>query len=210
MRHLICASALGLLLLTPARAQETAPAAAAEANAAQTIIAAAGAEGVFTSVASAHVRHTGSGMLCRFAEDGQGGRIILFPGLQRGDDVACEFADNGQNIRLHATRLPRAATLDEAMAAAQDAFRRATPAAQPYSAPILIAASAAAPASGSAQFLVPGENGARDYVRLSVALRDRWLIKMRLRAAAGDETALARLAERSELIWRGALADIAR
>lgn len=214
MRRLLCA--LALALAAPANAEDATdledsgpPAAAVSAS--QAIIAAANAEGVFTSIdTGAAVRHVGSGLVCNFQSDGVGGRIVLFPGLPRGDDVACEFADAGHNIRLYATRLPQRATLQDLISAVETAVRRATPDATPYPATLRIAANAGLPTSSSSQFLLPGETGARDYLRVSVAQIGAWTIKMRYRAPAPDDATARRLEERSELTWRGVLGEIGR
>ena len=61
------------------------------------------ASGVFELVHDGQVtlRHVGSGMICHFARDGEGGRLILYPNnLPRGDDVACEWRD-GQRVHAH-------------------------------------------------------------------------------------------------------------
>lgn len=180
-------------------------------SASQAIIVAASAEDVFAPAGDgASARHLGSGLVCHFQSDGAGGRIVLFPGLPRGDDVACEFADGDHNIRLHATRLPQRATLDELVAAVETAVRRATPDAASYPATLRIANNAGLPASRSAQYLVPGENGARDYLRVSVAQTGAWTIKMRYRAPAPDDAIARQLEERSELTWRGVLGEIGR
>ncbi len=207
MRQLLCAFAA--LAFGAAHAEE---AAAPAPSPAQAIISAASAEGVFTAVEGrpASARHLGSGLLCRFQADGQGGRIFIFPGLPRGDDIACEFADGGGiNIRLHATRLPERASLGEVVAAAEAALRRAAPQASVRGAPIEMPASTAAPAWRRLEYTVPGEAGASDYLGLYVAQRGAWTFKMRVRAPAPDDAALGRMQERAELMWRGALADIA-
>ncbi len=207
MRGLVCALALCAAPLTSARAGE---ASAPPASVAQALIAAAGAEGVFAIVEGrpASARHLGSGLLCRFQADGQGGRIVIFPGLPRGDDVACEFADASVNIRLHATRLPTRATLSEVAAAAEGALRRAAPQASLRGAPSEAPATAAIPAWRRIELAIPGEDGDGDYLSLYVAQRGAWTFKMRTRAPAPDDAARARVQERADLMWRGALADI--
>jgi hypothetical protein len=217
MRRLLTAFALILVLAAPADAEDSANGADADALATApisgslAIIASANADGVFApGETEGSVRHLGSGLVCHFQSDGSGARLVLFPGLPRGDDVACESADGGHNIRLHATRLPQRATLDNLIAAVEAAVRRATPEAAPYAATLRIASDAGLPASRSAQYLVPGENGARDYLRVSVAQVGAWTIKMRYRASAPDDASAARLEERSELTWRGVLGEMAR
>ncbi|MEQ1618923.1 MAG: hypothetical protein ABL883_11340 [Terricaulis sp.] len=215
MLRLLCA--LALALAAPANAEDSATAGNADASAAapisasQSIIAAAGADGVFApGNPDGSVRHLGSGLVCHFQNDGAGGRIVLFPGLPRGDDVACEFADGRHNIRLHATRLPQRASLDELVAAVETAVRRSAPGAASYSGTLRIANGAGLPASRSMQYLLPGEDGARDYLRVTVAQVGAWTIKMRYRAPAPDDVTARRLEERSELTWRGVLAEIGR
>lgn len=177
---------------------------------AQAIIAAAGADSVFAAVDSASARHRGSGLLCRFQSDGQGGRIVLIPGLARGDDVACEFADADLTIRLYATRLPVRASLDELAAAAEEAVRRAIPQATADGASQSGAATAVAPAWRGRRFLIAGENGAREVLLLYVAQQGSWTFKLRYRAPAPDDDSVRRASERAELMWRGALADVRR
>lgn len=207
MRQFAVTLAFCLLAAWPARAEESAE---APPSPALSLIAAAQAEGVFTAVdgASTHVRHTASGLLCRFQSDGAGARIILVPGLPRGDDVACEFAGEGRNIRLYATRLPVRAALADIADAAGEALRRSAPNASAYGAPLELAASAAAPASRGLQFILPGEDGARDYLVLFLAQRGAWTYKLRYRAPVANEDDIARQRERAELIWRGALSDL--
>lgn len=205
MRRLLCA--LASLAFGAAHAEE---AAAPAPSPAQTIIAAAGAEGVFAAVDQASARHLGSGLLCRFQSDGQGGRIVLIPGLARGDDVACEFADAGLVIRLYATRLPVRASLDELAAASEESVRRAIPQAAPDGAAQLSPASAITPAWRARRFLIANENGARETLLLYVAQQGPWAFKLRYRAPAPDEESVRRASERAELMWRGALADAQR
>ncbi len=215
MLRLLCS--LALALAAPANAENSGNGADAGALAitpvpgSQTIIASAHAEGVFAPDATeGSVRHLGSGLVCHFQSDGAGGRIVLFPGLPRGDDVACEFADGAHNIRLYATRMPQRASLHELIAAVETAVRRSAPDAAPYPATLRIANSAELPASRSTQYVLPGEDGARDYLRVSVAQIGAWTIKMRYRAPAPDDVTARRLEERSELTWRGVLGEIAR
>ncbi len=217
MRRLLTAFALILVLAAPADAEDSANGADADALAtapisgSQAIIASANADGVFApGETEGSVRHLGSGLVCHFQSDGSGARLVLFPGLPRGDDVACEFVDGNQGIRLYATRLPQRASLDQLVDAVQAAVGRAAPGAAPYSPTLRIANSVGLPASRSAQYLVPGENGARDYLRVSVAQIGVWTIKMRYRAPAPDDATARRLEERSELTWRGVLGEMGR
>jgi hypothetical protein len=207
MRRLLFALALWAMAPLFARAQEAAPVSVAES-----LIASAGAADVFAPAPDrpASVRHLGSGLTCHFPPDGAGGRLVLIAGLPRGDDVACEFTGDGLNLRLYATRLPRRASLQQLIGAVEQAVRRGAPNATPYAATLEIAAGAGLPAWRSTQFLIPGENGARDYLRVSVAQIGAWTLKMRYRAPAADDAAAQRLEERSELTWRGMLNEITR
>ncbi len=209
MRRLVYALVLLGLATAPlgARAQAPAPVSLAES-----LIESAGAAGVFAALPDrpASVRHLGSGLTCHFPPDGAGGRLALIAGLPRGDDVACEFTGGGHNIRLYATRLPRRASLEQLIGAVEEAVRRGSPTAAPYAATLDIAVGAGLPAWRSTQFLVPGENGARDYLRVSVAQVGAWTLKMRYRAPAPDDAVAQLLEERSELTWRGVLNEITR
>jgi hypothetical protein len=92
----------------------------------------ANADGVFDIVHNGQVsvRHLASGMRCDFARDGEGGQIILFAGLPRGDNVACRTVDTRESFTLFATRYPDGRDLDEALAAAEAAVLERFPNAQ--------------------------------------------------------------------------------
>lgn len=96
----------------------------------------ANAEGVFDIVHNGQVsvRHITSGMRCDFDRDGEGGQIILFAGLPRGDNVACRTVDTRESFTLFATRYPDGRDLDEALAAAEAAVLERLPNARPHAA----------------------------------------------------------------------------
>ncbi|MGE0046316.1 MAG: hypothetical protein AB7T08_11205, partial [Hyphomonadaceae bacterium] len=147
----------------------------------------AGADGVFESIPDGQVsvRHVGSGMVCRFEREG--GRLILFPGLPRGEDVGCDHSGAGQFVTFYATRYPGGSTLESELASAVAAMQARYRQMEPRTLEVNVApAGAVLPASRHARFLVTGPDGARMYTRVSVAIVRGWSIKMRFSALAPD------------------------
>ncbi len=208
LRRVAGALALFLAMAAPAGAQEEEPT-AAPGSIAIGMIETADAEGIFDIVHNGQVsvRHIRSGLVCHFARDGAGGRIVLFRGLPRGEDVACDANDGRESVALYATRYPRTTTLDEQIAGAEQALRTRYPNAQPYT-PTL-AVNGAAPPFRTVEFIVARrEDGARMYSRAAVAIISGWTIKMRYTLLAPDDEAARQGELTSSLMWRTALADV--
>jgi hypothetical protein len=140
--------------------------------------------------------------------DGAGGRIRLFSGLPRGDDVACDMTDGRESITLYATRLPFASTLDELLGGANAALRSRFPNAQPYTATQETAADGITPPLRTSQFLVWRADGARMYTRVSIAQVGAWVIKQRYTVLAPDDEAARQGEQASAMIFLGALGEI--
>ncbi len=204
MENIGTALALAVLIFAaPAVAEE---AARATPIAAPQIIAAAGAADLFTPLPSAHgvrVRHAASGLVCSF--DALGGRILVFPGLPRGEDVGCDRAGQYEAATLYATRYPQTLSLDEHVRNAIGSIHARFPNAQPLSP----SAAADQNASRTARFLINDEAGARRYTRVSLASVDGWVIKMRYTATIADDTALAAAEAASDQLWTETLASVA-
>ncbi|MGD9817012.1 MAG: hypothetical protein AB7Q23_17575 [Hyphomonadaceae bacterium] len=199
MRRILCA--LALMALAPAAwAQDETEPTAAPGSIAEGMIEGADAQGVFEIVHNGHVsvRHVGSGMRCDFLRDGSDGRLVLFPGLPRGDNVACDSHQGSAIVTFYATRFPFETTLDEQLRAAEAAIRQVSPDAAAYQGPEQEIASDTLPPHGSAQFIVT-RNGQRLYTRAAIALVGAWTIKLRYTAPAADDAAAAAAAETS---WR--------
>ena len=206
--RLVGACALAFALTAPATAQDSEPA-AAPASIAIGLIEQANASGVFDIVHNGQVsvRHIRSGLVCHFTRDGGGARIVLFQGLPRGEDVACDSTDGRESITLYATRYPQTSSLAEQMSVAEQALRTRFPNATPH-APT-IAADGVAPPFRSVEFIVarPGD-GARMYTRAAVAIISGWSIKLRYTLLAPDDATVAQGERTSLLLWHTALADV--
>ncbi len=209
MRRLLCALALAAVNAAHADPIE-ADTIAAPGAIASGMIAAAGADGLFELFDDGQVslRHVSSGMICRFPSGSSGGRIVLFPGLPRGDDVACDVADGRETTTLYATRLPFETSLDDLIASAETALRQRFPDARAYSAAAEAAADGILPPIRTAQFMVTRSDGALMYTRVSVALVNGWAIKQRYTSLAPDDAAALQGELTSRAIWRGALGEI--
>ena len=131
MRPLLCALALSLIALAPARADppegelNASPGAIADG-----MIGDADAEGVFEVVPDEHliaVRHTRSGLVCRM-DPAHANRLVIYPQAARGEDVGCESrSDSGEMIKLIATRYSVQATLDDQVRLTESLIRRQFP-----------------------------------------------------------------------------------
>ncbi len=211
MRRLICAFVLSVLTATPAFADppEGEPT-AAPGSIAIGMIERADAIGVFDIVHNGQVsvRHLGSGLRCHFMRDGAGGRLALFPGLPRGDDVACDMTDGRESITLYATRLPFPSTLEQLLGSAIAALHSRFPGAQPYAATQETASDGITPPLRTSQFLVWRADGARMYTRVSVAQVGAWVIKQRYTSLAPDDEAARHGEQTSSMNFAGVLGEI--
>ncbi len=208
MRSLLCAVAL-VACAAQAYAQGTeAEPQAAPGSLAIGMIEQADAEGVFELVHDGQVtvRHVGSGMICHFLRSGDGGRLILYPGLPRGDNVACDFNDGREFFTIYATRFPFRTTLDEQINGASTAIRQHFPDARPYPA-ASDAATDTVMAHRTVEFIVTRE-GVRSYTRASVAQVGDWIIKVRYTIAAPDDAAARQAQATAGGIFAGALSEI--
>lgn len=183
MRRIIFAIALALA--TPAFAQEDEPR-AAPGSIAIGIIENAGAEGVFDIVHNGQVsvRHLGSGMICDFDAEG-GGRVVIFPGLPRGDNVACDAMNERAAMTLYATRYPFTTNVQEQLAGAEAAIRQRFSDATPYPNYADIEADGL-PEHRTAEYFIT-RDGVRNYTAASVALVGEWTIKLRYTAVAATD-----------------------
>ena len=179
---------------------------AAPGSVATGIIEEANADGVFEIVHNGQVsvRHIGSGMRCDFSYEG--GRIVIFPTLARGDDVACDSQENGVFVTLYATRYPFASTAEEQASGAAAAIRQRFPDAQP--APITHEISSdTLPPHSTAQFLVL-RDGVRHFTSVNVAMAGPWTIKLRYTAPAATDAEIQRAELSANLLFASTLSRI--
>jgi hypothetical protein len=209
MRRLLCALAF-VLIAAPAWAQGTEDEPEASVGSLATgLIGDADAEGVFEIVPAEHevaVRHIRSGLVCRM-DPNSAYRLIIFPEAARGEDVGCELRDGDAVIKLYATRYSFPTTVAQQVAGATAIILQHYPGARP----LQLAQHASAnglPASQSAHFLVRDAAGAQDYTRVSVAMIQGWVIKLRYTAPAADDAAAARVAQIADAVWRQTLSEI--
>lgn len=206
MRALVCA--LAFAFAAPAWAQTGAEPTAAPGSIAYGMIENAEANGVFELVHDGHVtvRHVGSGLVCHFLRDGAGGRLVLYPGLPRGDNVSCDSHDGRVYVTLYATRFPFRTTLDEQVEGAETVIRQRFPDAQPL--PLSAEfRSDQVPPRRTVQFIVT-RDGERTYTSASVAQVGDWIIKLRYSARAPDARAALEAEAVSTRIFDGALAEM--
>ena len=214
MKHLFARAIMcWALLALPARAQEEDLRAAPD-SLDYGLIEMADAEGVFEPIPDGQVsvRHARSGLICRFDREAHG-RLILFPGLPRGEDVGCDFPDGPATITLYATRYPAPTNIDEQVRAAaahiRMRFANARIETPEIGMDMAVDGAAPLPESRSARFLVTFPDGRRLYTRVSVALIDGWVIKMRFSQDAPDETAAIGAEMAASLTWMATLQDFA-
>lgn len=201
---------LAIACATPAWAQGTEEEpTAAPGSIGYGMIEQAEADGVFELVHDGQVtlRHVGSGLICHFARNGDGGRLILYPNLPRGDDVACEWRDGNEFTVLYATRYPFNSTLEEQIAGAEAAIRRHYSDATPYPGVVESGTDDGLPLRRSTRLIFTRE-GERYFTRASVARVGSWIIKLRYNVRAPDDAAAARADQAADLIINGALQEI--
>lgn len=202
---------LAIACATPAFAQgtEAAPQ-AAPGSIGYGMIEQAEADGVFELVHDGQVtlRHIGSGLICHFPRNGDGGRLLLYPSnLPRGDDVACEWRDGNEVTILYATRYPFNSTLQEQIAGAETAIRQRTPNASPYPGQVESGTEDGLPLRRSTRFIAT-RNGERMFMRASVARVGSWIIKLRYNAPAPDDAAAVRADQLANSLINGALQEM--
>jgi hypothetical protein len=174
------------------------------------LIAEANAEGVFEAAPSEHdvvVRHIQSGLVCWMPEDNTNA-LTIFPQSVRGEDVACDSHSESEFQTLYATRYPRPAGLDEVFEGAIGALLHRFPDGAPYKPGAIKGAPALGPAprgSRTARFVIVGEDGLRRYTRVSLAVIDGWVLKLRYTRIAEDDFALIAAEETAEISWIAAL-----
>lgn len=211
MRQLVCALALAALAASPALADPPAGELNASPGAIATgMIGDADAEGVFEVVPAEHtiaVRHTRSGLVCRM-DPNDANRLIIFPQAARGEDVGCETSNAREDIKLYATRFSFATNVNQQIQGASAAIQSHFPGATPYQM-ALRASSDGLPPSQSAHFIIRGENGAREYTRVSVAMIRGWVIKLRYTAPAATDAAAQQDALMADRVWAEVLSEIA-
>jgi hypothetical protein len=199
MRAWVCA--LAFAFAAPAWAQDptTAPGAIAT-----NLIQDASAQGVFEPVSSGQVtlRHIGSGLVCHFARDGAGARLVLYAGLPRGDNVSCDAQDGRTYVTLYATRFPFRTTLAEQVEGAEAAIRQRFPDAQALPQP-----AEANPARRTIHFIVT-RDGERVYTSASIAQVGDWIIKLRYSERAADGQAALTAEAAANRIFEAALAEM--
>ena len=208
MRRLLFVLALSLAAPAWAQGTEDEPQ-AAPGSIAIGMIEEANADGVFEIVHNGQVsvRHTASGMRCDFARNGDGGRLVLFPNLPRGDDVACDWNDGQTFTTLYATRYPFNSTLAEQIDGAAAAIRRHFPNAETYPGDVEQNTDDGLPTRRTTRFIVMRE-GQRYYSRVSVARVGSWIVKLRYSAPAPDAAAAADADRMGDGLMDGALQEM--
>lgn len=217
MRIWFAALAASLTLSATAAAQTqseppAAPTYSAEQVAARAndILSAAAAADLFSHephVRAILLRHTRSGMLCRFAYR-QNGTVSIVPseslGIPRGDDVACNEDTELGSFTLYATRRPE--NVDEALAGAIAAIRarftrvREVDLARIESIPDERMRVAAVDARHAA-FTVRMD-GRDMFTRVSIFSANGWVYKLRFTSPEQRHNILA------EILWRAMINDI--
>jgi hypothetical protein len=146
----------------------------------------ANAEGVFDIVHNGQVsvRHLASGLRCDFDRDGDGSRIVLFQGLPRGDDVACDTQHETEFFTIYATRYPDgrnlAAVLNEAEAVIRNRFPGATPA------PAAVNVSSEDLPEQRARHFLVDIDGRQHFTSVAVAQANGWTYKVRFTTLVED------------------------
>jgi len=201
---LLCASALMAAPLAAANPVVTGTGLVTEAQ----------AQDVFEVVSNGpdvRVRHDASGLICAF--DGEADSALrVFPTLARGDDVACLSADEHAAKTIYATRSGRRAGLDAQMDSAVAMIRHTAPNAvvyEPSGAQAVSAQGRSAPQARTARFTYTDAEGQAVYTRVSIAVFEGWVFKLRFTAAADDADAAATADSEAEAYWNATLADIA-
>lgn len=208
MRPLLCALALSLIALAPARADPpTGELNASPGALASGMIGDANAEGVFEVVPDEHliaVRHSRSGLVCRL-DPNNANRLVIYPQAARGEDVACESrSDGGESIKLIATRYSVEAQLSVQIQLTSDLIRRQFPDARELPP---VAPPAAGAANRTIAFMVT-RDGVATYTRASIAVIGQWSYSLRYSVPATTPAAAARAQQVSSGIWAQTLSEL--
>jgi hypothetical protein len=212
MRVFLASLAAAVCLASAAAAQTLEPPPSAEQiqTRASEIIANAGAQDLFVQEPNDRavtLRHTRSGMLCRFAL-AYNGNITIIPsegfGIPRGDDVACAEDSEFGSFTLYATRRGTASNNDEALAGAIAALRALFPDAREIQLSELPAAPPAPNAmeSRTAAFMIRLQ-GRDTFTRVSVFTANGWEYKLRFTSPDQRANILA------DILWWALLNDLA-
>jgi hypothetical protein len=212
MRHFIVAATLVCCFAASALAQESpTPTLEQRQTQAEQLLVTAGAGDVFAiedHAPAVAVRHTRSGMLCRFGYDRPNQSVSIVPstslGVARGDDVACGNTSELGALTLYATRYPEPYTLDQALTNAVAAVQAMHPGARPVDPSSLervTIGDRAPPESRTAAFIVTHQ-GQQLFTRVSVYVRDGWTYKMRFTAPNPRMNFIA------EMMWTTMLLDL--
>jgi hypothetical protein len=168
----------------------------------------ADAIGVFDIVHNGQVsvRHTASGLRCDFERQGEGGRIVIFPQLRRGDNVACDQQDGRVAVTLYATRYPQRTTIQEQIDIADGAILSRFADAAAHTQANEANTQSTVPAV-HVRYIVTW-NGERSFTRASVAIVGDWTIKMRYSAFAADDEAARQAEQAATLMFLQTLRDL--
>lgn len=183
---------------------------AAPGSIALELIANVDGEDVFESLPSEQIRirHMRSGLICWFDPD-EANRLLLFPsGLMRGEDVGCDTTNDDRSVTLYATRYPFATSLEEEIDGAARLIERRFADAEDYIAEAEAPAPAGFPQSAHARFAVTLPDGRPGLTRVSVAIVNGWVIKMRFTEAADSAKALHNADADASSVWGLTLSDI--
>lgn len=152
------------------------------------IIADAGAGDLFTNVTSDNiprVRHTASGLVCRFEPGDARAKITIFehPSIGRGDSVGCHGWTLHVLTTVYATKYPQPMSAEAAMQEAVSAIRHVSPDATPWEGPVTSIASPERdkhlPPRLFAAFRIKPKGG-ESYTSVAVAEHNGWIFKQRL------------------------------
>ncbi|MDZ4690074.1 hypothetical protein [Terricaulis sp.] len=168
----------------------------------------ADANGVFDIVHNGQVsvRHTASGLRCDFERDGAGGRLALFPGLPRGDDVACDFDYDNFDVTLYASRYPGPPPLDGLLAGSAQAIRHVYPDARAVE-PAYDVDTQGMPPHRAARFLLT-KDGIRYFSSVHIAQVGEWTIKQRYSAPAETADAARQADLAASLMFQATLSEL--
>jgi hypothetical protein len=168
----------------------------------------ANADGVFDIVHNGQVsvRHLASGMRCDFEREGNGGQIVLFPGLARGEDVACDTQQETEFVTLYATRYPDGRRLDDVLQEAEAAIRQRFPGATPAPATVIIQ-SDALPEQRARHFIVD-VNGQRHFTSVAIAQVNGWTYKVRYTTLLESGADMMQYQLRAGLMLTGVLLEL--